>query len=994
MKGRTNLSLAFSVLFCLISNSVFAQPTWTLDPFGKEKKPEQYEEKKLGSEKTADKKFTPFRRFVQNNITHYNFYFNANNKLKAVLERAKLAQKDDYSQLLSFYPYTLENTAAQKVELDSVIYKSTGGILLHDLRSDWVDNLYLLIGKSYYFMQELDSAALTFQFINYNLFPRKKNEDDNRIVGSTNNNAASGVLSIADKEKRNVIQKTFTLPPSRNDALVWLARTFTEQEKFGDAAGLINILQNDPNLPRRLQNDLEEVTAYWFFKQKAFDSAAIHLEKGISNADNKTDKSRWQYLLAQLFEVSGDFSKASDYYAKAAKHTTDPVMDIYAHLNDAKMLRNAGNAKELDNSIAILLKMARKDKYESYRYIIYHSAGQLSLQKPDTLNGITYFGKSLTYNESNAPFKNKAHLQLGKIAYAQRQYKDAANHYDSLDLAEPALKEDSADIADRKETLHKVVVQLSIIEKEDSLQMIAAMPPAERDAFVKKIAKKYRKEKGVKEEDNFAGNTLITDFKNGKGNEPADLFDASSSKGEWYFYNASMKSRGFNEFKSKWGKRDNIDNWRRKSAMEKGKNMNANIDLDDPLNSVPASGDSATAKPVEYSYDALMADIPTTPERIDSSNNSIASALITLAQLFENELKDYQQAVYTYDIYLQRFPKMTSNAEAYLGLYHCYSKLGDEPKAAYYKNLLNTEYAESRFAKMISNPASLQPDKNNPEVEKRYESIYSLYIEGNFDSASTEKKKADSLYGNHYWTPQLLFIEAVHHISLREDSLAIAVLSDIISLFPKSPLKEKAITLIDVLHRRNEIEAYLTNLEVTRYAEDEKIIFSDEKPKEAMRPVLTSPASNKIGAPKTITVMKDSAIKLPPSMVSGEFKWQAGKPHHVIMIFDKVDAVYINESKNAFTRFNREKNFSKVTITRDVLDAQRALLVFVSFVNEEEAMAYYEKIKKAAPSEVSWLQPSKYSFLVISDDNLQLLKSNKDINAYKVILNNLYPGKF
>jgi hypothetical protein len=67
------------------------------------------------------------------------------------------------------------------------------------------------------------------------------------------------------------------MAPSRNDALVWLARTFTAQEQYGDAAGLINILRNDRNLPARLKNDLEEVTAYWFFAQNSYDSAAVHL---------------------------------------------------------------------------------------------------------------------------------------------------------------------------------------------------------------------------------------------------------------------------------------------------------------------------------------------------------------------------------------------------------------------------------------------------------------------------------------------------------------------------------------------------------------------------------------------------------------------------------------------------------------------------------------------------------------------------------------------
>ena len=148
MTGRKYLRFSFFVFCCMLTATVFSQPTWTFDPFGNEKKPEQYEDKKLGSEKTADKKFTVVRRIIQDNVSHYNYYFNANNKLNAVIERAKLSQKDNYSKLLSFYPYELDNTASQQQELDSVIYKATGGILLHDLRTDWVDNFYLLIAPT------------------------------------------------------------------------------------------------------------------------------------------------------------------------------------------------------------------------------------------------------------------------------------------------------------------------------------------------------------------------------------------------------------------------------------------------------------------------------------------------------------------------------------------------------------------------------------------------------------------------------------------------------------------------------------------------------------------------------------------------------------------------------------------------------------------------------------------------------------------------------
>ena len=139
------------LLICYLVPSFGQLGTITFDL--QKDKPEKFKNKKLKSETTGDKKFTLKRRISQNTVSHYNYYFNANNKLNEVIERARLSNKDDYGNLIPFYGYSLNTTAAQKTELDSVIYKATAGILLHDLRSDWVDNLYLLIGEAYLFQK-------------------------------------------------------------------------------------------------------------------------------------------------------------------------------------------------------------------------------------------------------------------------------------------------------------------------------------------------------------------------------------------------------------------------------------------------------------------------------------------------------------------------------------------------------------------------------------------------------------------------------------------------------------------------------------------------------------------------------------------------------------------------------------------------------------------------------------------------------------------------
>ena len=1004
-----------TLFFCACSNKTFAQPSWTIDLLGKEKKPQKFEERKLGSEKMAEKKFTKFRHVVQNNFTHYNYYYNSNNKINAVIERAKAAQKDDFSKLISYYPFSLENTLSQKNELDSVILKATPGILLHDLRNDWIDDMYLLMGKAYYFRKDFDSAAATFQFINYNLFPRKKNEDDSRVVG-TSEDASNSRISIANPEKQNILQKLTAKPPSRNDALIWLARTLIEQDELGESAGIIHTLQNDPNLPKRLVNDLDEINGYLFYKENIYDSAAAYLEKALSNADTKQDKSRSEFLLGQLFEMTNQFDKASEYYNKASIHTTDPLIDIYAQLNNAKM-RKGNNLKELELGISNLLKLTKKDKFELYKDVLFYAAGELAMEKPDTTQAISFYTKSYQFNETNTSYKNKAFLQLADIAYNRKEYKKAFNFYDSLQSDDTTLI-NLEDIQNRRNSLSKIVDQISIIERQDSLQIVAAMDPAKRDAFVKKLSRHLRKERGLKEEDNSAGTTDMITF-DSKKETVTDLFQSNNKSGEWYFYNVSTKSKGFNEFKRKWGTRTNTDNWRRKGAAQAAKNDNNAAQLsmnpddvdaaaaaNEPGNKKSVTGKNnqendkpADQQPEDISFEGLMANLPLTPEALTVSKNLVAVSTFELGRLFQQELEDYQEAVNTYHLSLEKYPDSTYNGEIYFNLYFCYYKLGDKEKAAYYKNLLEQKFANSKAAKLLSNPLEAKPNQKNPAVTKQYENIYNLFIEGKFDEAIAEKQKADNLYGNNYWSPQLLYIEAVYDVKQKNDTAAIRVLNNIVSLYPKSPLKQKAERMIDVLGRRKEIEDYLTNLEVTRANEDEVVVVDNRVP-------MVRNDSNLIISPKLFDSSKavtkvtdsfaakaDSSVKT--ALVSGPYTFNAAAPHNVIMWLDKVDVTYVNESKNAFVRYVSD-NFrsSGLTVNKDVIDKDYSLLVFTSFSNADEALLFFTKIKKAAPEEISWLPANKYAFYIIDNDNLERLKNTKDLAGYKNLLNKQYPGIF
>lgn len=974
-----------SFFYCLPTFSQLGTITFDIQ----KDKPEKFKSKTLKSETTGDKKFTRTKKLMQNTFTHYNYYFNANNRVNQVLERARMANKDDYTKLLPFYGYTFSATTAQKSELDSAIYKATAGILLHDLRNDWVDNLYLIIGKAYFFKQEFDSASTTFQFINYNLFPRKKKNDTQLIVG-TNSNAGGNTISIASKETPTLLNKAFTVPPSRNDALIWQIRTLIEMQEYSESAGLINTLQHDQNFPARLKPELEEMNAYWFYKQKMYDSSATHLAKALAAAEDKDDKARWEFLLAQMYENTGQPAKASNYYSKAIKHTTDPLMDIYANLNNAKMYTTDGG-KSFDNSINNLLKMAKRDKYSSYRDIVYYSAGELALEKKDTVTAEAFFKRSLLNNVLNAEYKNRAYLQLADIAFYKKNYKLAYAMYDSLNLTDNVLVERAAEISDLKKALSKIVERKNIIEREDSLQHIALLHESERMAYVQQVLKNIRKQNGLKDE--AINNLSSSNIFNTNRNESADIFSQNDTKGEWYFYNPSVKAKGYSEFVSRWGQRSNTDNWRRKAAVQI--NITSLSAINDNNIAIVKNNASQTGNfNNSFSYDAMISNLPTTPEKLIASNDLIAAALFELGKLYQNSLENYPMAIDTYETSLQRFPARLYAGELYFNLLYCYQKTGNTAKATYYKNLLSSQFNNSKYAQLILNPNTAKQGAIDPVITKKYENIYTLYIEGNFEKAEKEKKIADSMYSNNYWSPQLLYIESVYYIKQRKDSIALNTLQNILTLYPNSILKDKATTMISVLTRRKEIEDYLTNLNISRSKEDSLIAINDKfsaqnKPLSEVKKPVTK------GADTSRVVIVQPKIVTPQPIVSGSFSFIETVPHNVLMILNKVDPVYVSEARNAFIRYNREKFSSQnIEIKKDAIDIDRNILIFSQFATAGEALIYADKLKRSAASEVSWLPAAKYSFIIISDANLQVLKTNKDLQGYIKLLNTKYPGNF
>lgn len=1013
---------------------VLAQPYSSIEL----KKPTKYENRDLPAEKTGSGRIKGGKKVYQNTVTHFNYFFNAQNKINDVLERAKSSFVEDYTQQLPFYNYTKEDLYKQKEQLDSVLYKCTAGIVLHDLRNAWVDDLYLLMGQAYLYRKDYDSAALVFQYLNYAFAPKEDGYD--LPIGSNSSNT-NGEFTVVTKESSNLWKKISSTPPGRNEGFLWRIRTYVEQNQLADAFGLIAILRSDPNFPKRLLPHLNENAAYAFYKEGSLDSAATYLVKALDRAVTAQDKARWQFLAGQLYTETNHDSLAVLAYQQSIKATTDPTLEVYARLA-ISALESGKKANAIQENLNQLWKMAKRPLYEPYRDIIYYAIAQLELKQshPDLAQKALL--SSIAFNDNNPIQKQASFLLLGDLNFDRKNYPDAYRFYDSLQTDQ--LKEiPKQRVLDRKPSLKTITENIAIIQLEDSLQKLALMPIDQRNAVLKAKLKALRKEAGLKDLDNqepgFGGGFA------GGPSQDADLFATSAN--EFYFQNAGLKSRGYSEFKAKWGTRPNVDNWRRQSAVEKSFAQKSTLNNNGPIS---PNNQTAAAPVAELTMESLLAKLPLTSEQMSSSYLAILKASMENAALYQLNLGDYPSAIKEYRGIVTQFPDVSETEKALFNLANCYDRNNQPIQADSVRQLLKTNFANGKYNKLVQ-------EQGKPIAKDQatitYEQVYDLFLSGSFKEALQVKETADKKWGKSYWTPQQLYIEAIYYVKNREDSIAINRLQEISKLFPNSPLKEKANTMVDVLKRRKEIETYLTDLKIERPEEiaqrpielnevstlkkapapkaeitqkiapvlqvKPKTLEPTEKPViEAVAPQKEDPVIKAVAPPKEKPVIvavappKVDTVRKQPNVVlvdaamqkiepvkaapSNQFVFSANDPHFVAIALDKVDGIFAGEAKNAFNRFNREQYSNQnLAIGNESIVATLQLVLVGPFANAADAVAYINKAKPLAASRiVPWLAPEKYSFLILSGANLTVLKSKKDIQEYRTFLHGVFPDIF
>ena len=937
------------------------------------------EERPLPYEKLLNKKYTLSRRAYQNTVSQFNYLFNAEEDLKNIIQKAREIFQEDYTNLLSFYDYDLTNTS--KYSIDSIIYRCNANIVLHDLRSNYVDDAYLLLSKAYLFHKNFDTAASILQFINYS-FDQKENGMD-QVIGS-NLRKTNGKFSIATAENNRFFENVNI----RNESLVWQARTYFETNELNEGISLLQLLKADALFPKRLKPFLSEQLAYGYYLSESYENAAKYLIDALDNAPDETSKSRWQFLIAQLWQKVDNIKNAYTWYKKANESSINPIIGVYAKINMIRI--EAKNADISWEKLAEELeRMLKREKYKPYADIVYFEMAKLAIQNKAFEKANLWLVKSIKNNNTNNKQKEKSFELLGDINYKNDQLGIARMAYDSIGNVVKTNPQYDIIIA-RKKWIAPIQKNIEIIETEDTLQYIYQLPID----LQKEVAKRWEKRTKLKQENL---KNLFTD-KVGQKNiyndeiapTPVVAQNNNNSNSSFYFDNKNTITQGKQNFKQKWGDRPNVDAWRRKTSATMAyasikstttsTNEVNNLINKSKLNTDTAKKDSATF--------TLIADAIAFAKSKQEWNKNI----LQVAQTLLFQLNDFDKALPYYKRLINNNIDSVITERALLDLASQYIHDNKKESADSIIKIVESQFPKGSY--LSKKNAQLSAKKKENEVVNEYKTAYFLSRIGNWDSLYKLTPSYTNDFKRTKWQTPFQFIKVKMYAQLGKDSIALVLLDSIILVNKTEFIREKAKNIITEIKNRKNTEDYLQSLTFTKQETITDPFVTDTiSPNNTIANTnIQQPIKNTDSSINT-SISNNTNIKVANSIPTLNFNLDTLEQHYIALVTTDIKPNFVKEIQNAFVGLN-EDDFSKLklSVSNIPLSAKTYIVWIGPFDQSIVAKNYLSKVKPRLKTEIiSFIPTKQYELYVVGKSNIELIKSEDDLKIYKeFMINKIY----
>lgn len=724
-------------------------------------------------------------RAFHNTTARYNGYWNAKELLKEAQAQLNTSYKEDYTELLPIYIYGDEVTSKTIYpQMDTAIKKTSVVINRHAMpnpgyddrkkvsESDvvkvkvkvdqdeycrWIDDNWLLMGVSNFMKRDFELAQTQFKYVAKEY--RYEEIKYDALLWLAKTHIEDGdydkadkyikILLDAEKEAEELEANKKQLKKiAREKARKKKKRSRGKKRKKGGKKKKKKDDEEEQPFPDRLKDDLNIVLADYFIHLEDYEKAIEHLEKGVELTKKKKFRTRLMFILAQLYAEQDNAQKANEYYTRVIKAHPEYEMEFYARLNRA--LNVNIRSKDYNDIKKELEAMLRDDKNIQYFDQIHYALGEIEWKERNETEAIDHYIASTETSVDNPRQKGVSFLKLGDIYFGKRDYPHAQQYYDSCSVFLPKEYEGYEQIYNKAQHLNELVKHISVVELEDSLQMVANLPKAERDALIDDIIQKL-----IEEEE---AQRLLEEQQalNGATNNQQNTANNNASGANWYFYNQQARGLGFSEFKRNWGSRKLEDNWRRSNKNSTLSTFD-NSGEDDPE---LAEGDSAGGTgPKGHEY--YTKNLPLTAAMMSASHDQIIEALYSIGIIYKEKLQDNPQAIGTFEDLVSRYDTCKYQLAAYYQLYRLYLETGNDGKANEYKSKLS-KFPESEYWKVIENPNYKQEaEKQRIADEQQYQDVYNKYKQRRYNEVLTNCNRIIADNADNFFIVEYYFLKAL-----------------------------------------------------------------------------------------------------------------------------------------------------------------------------------------------------------------------------------------
>lgn len=637
-----------------------------------------------------------------NTTAHFNGNYYAREKTAEVEKIILKSLDDDPNQILRLFP-KLDTVLAKSYtkDTDEIIKMASLSIQRHP-NSKWVDDNYVLVGKARLYAGDFPNAIQTFKYVN------TKSPD----------------------------------PDTRHYALLFLLRTFTEQNDFDRAEETFRFLEKE-KLSKRNRKMLYLEKAYYYQIRNDYDYMVRNLAAADSLLERKDRKGRIYFLVGQVYQKLGFDAEAFNYYRKCIGTNPDYEIDFYARLNMAQVAR-LDDRKDIKQLRAQFVKMLGDAKNAEFRDKIYYELGEFDRKRRNFNQAIESYTQA-AHAGTNKRIQGSAYLRIGQIQFdSLKKYSLAKLYYDSAIGALPKDFENYDIIKKRQEVLGEFAKYTEDINWNDSLLTLSALDTAvARARLDSALARKNTVvDTGKKKKKRTTSNSASS---------VSSLYQSESTgTSDWYFGNPSAVSLGQSEFQRIWGAIPLEDNWRRSNKATLVNEPGAAVvstDQEKPTES------TSSIKGVSE-VDKVLKEIPRTAEQKAKALAKIEEGYFKLGDLYYFQLNEKENAMIAYDKLLERFPDSDYKPEVLYKLY-LITKEKNPTQAERYASLLTRDFPNSNFTKILLNPDYMRETSVAAEKQKLiYKEAFAFYQTNNLRMAQ-EKIKLALQEGETSFTPQI-----------------------------------------------------------------------------------------------------------------------------------------------------------------------------------------------------------------------------------------------